>query len=151
MLRHGLGAGASLEGVGHVFIEHAPGEMIPYFLDSVKIRNAAEMLVRFEGVRDREAAEALLQKKVWLQEEKFRVSADPAAAAVLLGYELFEGRRRLGEILEVVEQPNQILCRILLEGREVLIPLHEGTLQKIDHARRRVKVRLPEGLLDIFR
>ena len=57
----------------------------------------------------------------------------------------------LGEILEVIEQPHQVLCRIHLEGKEALIPVHQETLQKIDKKNRQVLVDLPDGLLDIFR
>ena len=56
----------------------------------------------------------------------------------------------LGTILEVIEQPHQLLCRIDIEGKEVLIPLHEDTIQKIDRKARQVVVVLPEGLLDVY-
>jgi len=36
-------------------------------------------------------------------------------------------KRTLGIILEVVEQPHQLLCRLEIKGKEVLIPLNEGT------------------------
>jgi 16S rRNA processing protein RimM len=49
-----------------------------------------------------------------------------------------------------MEQPHQLLCRIEIEGKEVLIPLHEGTLLNIDRKGRRVMVQLPEGLLEIY-
>jgi hypothetical protein len=37
-----------------------------------------------------------------------------------------------------------------MEGKEVLAPLHEGTLEGIDHKKRLIKLSLPEGLLDIY-
>jgi 16S rRNA processing protein RimM len=51
----------------------------------------------------------------------------------------------------VIEQPHQLLCRISLNGKEALIPVHQETLQKIDKQGKRVMVELPDGLLDIFR
>ena len=57
----------------------------------------------------------------------------------------------LGEILEVIEQPHQVLCRIDLEGKEALIPVHEQTLRKVDQQKREVHVELPDGLLDVYR
>jgi 16S rRNA processing protein RimM len=57
----------------------------------------------------------------------------------------------LGEILEVIEQPHQILCSILLNNKEALIPIHEDSLEKIDKKNRQVFVKLPDGLLDIYR
>jgi len=56
----------------------------------------------------------------------------------------------LGEILEVIEQPHQILCTIMLKGKEALIPLHEESLEKLDTKNRKVYVSLPDGLLEIY-
>ena len=57
----------------------------------------------------------------------------------------------LGEILEVIEQPHQVLCAILLNGKEALIPIHEDSLEKVDAKNRKVYVSLPDGLLEIYR
>ena len=57
----------------------------------------------------------------------------------------------LGPILEVIEQPHQVLCKIDLGGKEALIPIHEGTLKKVDQKKRLVWVELPDGLLDVYR
>jgi 16S rRNA processing protein RimM len=69
----------------------------------------------------------------------------------LLGYSIVENGKALGSILEVVEQPHQLLCRIEIDGKEALIPLHEDTLIKIDKKAKQVIVQLPEGLLEIYR
>jgi 16S rRNA processing protein RimM len=50
----------------------------------------------------------------------------------------------------VIEQPHQLLCRLEIESKEVLIPLNEAFLQKIDHRKKQVIVELPDGLLDIY-
>ena len=56
----------------------------------------------------------------------------------------------IGEILEVIEQPHQLLCRIDWKGKEALIPIHEESLVKIDKKNKIVVVNLPDGLLDVF-
>ena len=69
----------------------------------------------------------------------------------MLGFHVNNEGENLGEILEVIEQPHQVLCRISLDGKEALIPIHQETLKKIDKKNRTVFVVLPEGLLDVFR
>jgi len=51
----------------------------------------------------------------------------------------------------VIEQPHQLICRINLNNKEALIPLHEETIKKIDKKKKEVLVELPEGLLDVYR
>jgi len=67
-----------------------------------------------------------------------------------LGYTIIDYTEPLGEILEVIEQPHQLLCRLDIKGKEVLIPLNESFLQKVNHAKKQVNVELPDGLLEIY-
>jgi 16S rRNA processing protein RimM len=98
----------------------------------------------------REAAIKLVQKEVWLPEVEFKKHVTKNAPINLLGYTIINNKEPLGQILEVIEQPHQLLCRLEIRGREVLIPLQENTLQKADHKKREVIVQLPEGLLEIY-
>ena len=73
-----------------------------------------------------------------------------AAPISLLGFTVVEKKTSLGKVLEVIEQPMQILLRIEIDTKEVLIPINESTLVKIDHKSEKIVVTLPEGLLDIY-
>jgi 16S rRNA processing protein RimM len=50
----------------------------------------------------------------------------------------------------VIEQPHQVLCRLEIESKEVLIPINEQTLNKVDHKNRCVFLKLPDGLLEVY-
>ena len=151
VLRHHLGKKTSLKGLETLFIEKQKDELLPYFIQSVKIKNAEEVFLKIEGIDTKEAARTIVQKQVWLPEEDFQKYAGKSAPISLLGFHIVDGDNDLGEILEVIEQPHQLLCRISLDGKEALIPVHQETLQKIDKKTKKVMVNLPEGLLDIFR
>ena len=137
--------------LGTLFIEKLKDELFPYFIESVKIKSTDEVFVKIEGINTKESAHTLIQKQVWLPEEDFHKYAGKSAPISLLGFHIIHENNDLGEILEVIEQPHQLLCRISLNGKEALIPVHQETLQKIDKKTKRVLVDLPEGLLDIFR
>jgi len=151
VLKHHLGKKTSLKGLEALFIEKQKDEMLPYFIESVRIKNMEELFVKIEGFNTKEVAATLVQKQVWLPEEEFHKYAGKSAPISLLGFHIINENVDLGEILEVIEQPHQLLCRITLEGKEALIPVHSETLQKIDKKNRKVMVDLPDGLLDIFR
>jgi len=151
VLKHHLGKKTSLKGLETLFIEKQKDELLPYFIESAKIKNDDEVFLKIEGINTKEAARILVTKQVWLPEEDFHKYAAKSAPISLLGYHIINDNTDLGEILEVIEQPHQLLCRISLEGKEALIPVHPETLQKIDKKSKRVIVVLPDGLLDIFR
>jgi 16S rRNA processing protein RimM len=150
LLKHSLGKKTSLKGLTAIFMEERKDSFIPWFIESTQIKNEEETYLKLEGVDSREAAARLTQKEIWLPEADFKKFAAKSAPAGMLGYEVINGKETLGTVLEVIEQPHQLLCRLEIKGKEVLIPVNESTLQKVDHKKKQVIVSLPEGLLDIY-
>ena len=150
VLKHNLGKKSSLKGIKAVFIEERKESFIPWFVESTKIKNEEETYFKIEGVDVREQAVKLAQKDVWVTEEDFKKFSAKSSPINLLGFEVIEEGKALGKILEVIEQPHQVLCRIELNGKEAYIPLHEETLLKIDRKKNQVTVELPPGLLEIY-
>ena len=150
ILQHNLGKKTSLKGLQALFIEERRSSFIPWFIESTRIKSDADLYIKLQDVNTREAAIKLTQKEVWLTEEDFKKFSAKSSPINLLGYTIIENNKELGTILEVIEQPHQLLCRIEIESKEVLIPLHEDTIVKTDHKKKQVIVKLPEGLLEIY-
>ena len=150
ILKHELGKKTSLKDLKAIFIEDRKDSFIPWFIETAKARTENEILLKLETINTREAAAKLSQKEVWLTEEDFKRLSAKSAPANLLGYIIINNNERLSEILEVIEQPHQLLCRIELNKKEVLIPVNENFLKKIDHKKKEVIVNLPEGLLEVY-
>ena len=150
LLKHSFGKKTSLKGLQAIFIEEKKDSFIPWFIESAKSKNEEETYIKLEGIDTREAATKFTQKEIWLPEPDFKKFAAKSAPAGLLGYTIINEKETVGEILEVIEQPHQLLCRLDIGGKEVLIPINESTLQKIDHKKKQVIVLLPDGLLDIY-
>ena len=152
IMQHSLGKKTALAGLETIFIEERKDNFMPYFVSTVTIKNEAEVYIKLEGIDNKEIARKLTPKEVWLTEEDFKTFAAASAPITMLGFHLInDDDEDLGEIIEVIEQPHQILCAIMLDGKEALIPIHQESLDKIDQINRKVYVTLPDGLLDIYR
>jgi 16S rRNA processing protein RimM len=150
LLLHHLGKKTSLKGIRAIFIEERKEAFIPWFVESGRIKTETESFLKLEGVDTKEQAVRLTQKEVWLPEPDFKKLSAKAAPINFLGYDIVEGEKLLGRIEEIIEQPHQILCKVLMNDKEVLIPLHEETIKKVDRKKRLIIVDLPEGLLEIY-
>ena len=150
ILKHSLGKKTSLKGLTTIFIEDKKDSFLPWFIQATRIKNEEEIYLKLETVDVRESAAKLTQKEVWLPEADFKKFTAKSAPANLLGYTILNSTEPLGEILEVIEQPHQLLCRIEINKKEALIPLNEGFLKKINHSKKQVIVELPDGLLEIY-
>lgn len=150
LLSHVLGKKTDLSGTKAVFIEQVRGNPIPFFLSSAKAKSATELWLKVEGIDSKEAAAVLLQKQVWLTQKDFERHVAPTATLGLLGFAVYDKGKLLGKVQEVIEQKHQVLCLLYIQEKEVMIPLNEATLQKIDRRKQKIEVTLPDGLLEIY-
>jgi 16S rRNA processing protein RimM len=150
IFKHELGKKTSLKDLKTIFIEDKKDSFFPWFIETTRIKSENEIYLKLETVDTREAAAKLSQKEVWFAEDDFKKFAAKSAPVSLLGYSIINNNEKLSEILEVIQQPHQLLCRIELKNKEVLIPLNETFLKRIDHKKKEVILELPEGLLDVY-
>ena len=151
VLQHSLGKKTSLKGLETIFIEEKKDTFIPYFVSAAKIKNDQEIYISFEGLPSKEAAHFLVKKEAWLSENDFKKYAAGTAPISLLGFMIVNNEEEIGEVIEVIEQPHQVLCTVLIDGKEALIPVHEDSLKKKKKKNRRLYVNLPDGLLEIYK
>src|SRR5688500_12936264 len=103
ILQHHLGKKSSLKGLETIFIEAAKDEMLPYFLQSTRVKTDDEIYVKLEDVDTKEAARPFVRKEIWLEESEFQKYAGKSAPISLLGFHIIDNGTDIGEILEVIE------------------------------------------------
>lgn len=150
VLQHALGEKTDLKGLQTIFFEEKKDNFLPYFIESASAKNPTEVYIKLEGFNTKESARRLSQKEVWLLKADFDKYASKSSPISLLGFMMINEGEAIGEVIEVIEQPLQILCKIMYQGNEALIPIHQESLEKIDKKKKQVHVNLPDGLLDIY-
>lgn len=150
ILQHALGQKTDLKGLTVLFLEEGAGVFLPFFIEATRLKNDTEVYIKLEGYNSKESAQRLTRRQVWLQKADFDKFVAKASPISLLGYSMINKGKVLGDVIEVIEQPMQVLCKIMYNGNEALIPIHQESLQHIDPKKRQVVVALPEGLLDIY-
>ena len=151
VLEHSLGKKTQLDGLEAIFLEEKKDAFLPYFIASTKVKSKNEIYILLDGIRTREQARLLIKREVWLSESDFKKFAAGASPISLLGFMVINNESELGEVIEVIEQPHQLLCVVLIDNKEVLIPVHEEFLKKLDKKNKKIYVSLPDGLLDIYK
>ncbi|MBS1746864.1 MAG: 16S rRNA processing protein RimM [Bacteroidetes bacterium] len=150
VIKHALGKKTDFKNVTAIFIEVKRDEQLPYFHENTIVKNIEESIIKLEGIDTKEAASKLLQKKIWITKQDFEKLVSKDAPVNLTGFIVFNYSEKLGVIEAVIEQPQQILLQLIINNKEVLIPINESTLKKIDRKKKEVHVVLPDGLLEIY-
>lgn len=150
VLQHVLGKKTALKGLQALFVEDRKDSFLPYFVETVTIRSDEENVIKLEGIDALEQAKKLARKEVWMNAADFKKFSKATTPVSLLGFMLYDDKTAIGEIIEVIEMPHQLLCKVMYKEVEALIPLHEDSLKKVDRRNRKVIAELPDGLLDIY-
>jgi len=150
MLQHFLGKKNTFKNVRAIFLEMQNNSYLPYFIESGKANTDDRTILKFDEVNSKEAAKVLLQKNAYLLPADFEKNVAEKAPVSIIGYEVIHEKKKLGNIENIIEYPQQVLLQVQMNGKEILIPLHEETLLKIDRKKKIVFVQLPDGLLEIF-
>jgi 16S rRNA processing protein RimM len=149
ILKHSLGKKTALKGLACFFLENPPGSFLPYFPLEMKAKSETEVQLIIEGIDSKEIATSFLQQQVWLTDVDFKKHVAATAPISFIGFVVYDGKKPLGEVLEVIEQPHQVLCRIqYLDNDDILIPLNEQSISSIDVKSRKLLLNLPDGLIE---
>jgi 16S rRNA processing protein RimM len=150
IIQHHLGKKLVVSKIRIIFLEQKKEELLPYFVESARKKGEDELYLKLEGIDSKEVASKFIRREVWMKEEEIQVHTQKNNPISWVGYRIIDQGKDLGPVLEVIEQPHQVLCRLEIESKEVLIPINEQTLQKIDHKSQSLLLELPDGLLDVY-
>lgn len=128
------------------------GKLIPFFISSFRFVGKDLVVLRFEDVADEKAAAAIVGRKVYLTVDKL----PPLRKGQFYFHDLIGAKvhdthlGELGTVTALYEPRDQVLVAMQYLNQEVLFPLHDHFLIGFDRENNQLKVRLPEGLLDVY-
>ena len=127
------------------------GNLIPYFIEYQKI-SGDKMFVRLQDVNNMEQAVTFLGKAVFLPNELMpQLAEDEFYYQDIVGFKLIDIiKGEIGEISDVLEYPTQAVIQVMKDGKEVLIPIHDDIIQKVNKKAKTLTVNAPEGLIDMY-
>ena len=127
------------------------GNLIPYFIENQKI-NGDKMIVRLQDVKKVEQAVAFMGKAVFLPNEFMpELEDDDFYYKEIVGFKMVDALKgEIGEISDVLEYPTQAVIQVMKDGKEILIPIHDDIIQKVDKKAKILTVKAPEGLIDMY-
>jgi 16S rRNA processing protein RimM len=158
---HGLHGGVTIvldvdypeeyEDLKHVFIDQK-SRLVPYFLEYFDLQPNNKVLAKFEDHDTMDDAEKLVGSELYLPLSALAtLNEDQYYFHELIGYEVIDQNLGvIGAIKIIYDLQTQDLIGVDYKEREVLIPIQDGIIQKVDKTEKKVFCLLPEGLLDIY-
>lgn len=139
------------EDLKHVFVEQK-SRLVPFFLEHFVVSHSNKVLAKFEDYDTVEDATKLVGSALYLPLSELEpLPEDQYYYHELIGFEVIdESLGKIGEVKVIYDLETQDLLGVEHKGKEVLIPIQDQIVLKVDKAEKKVYCLLPEGLLDIY-
>ncbi len=139
------------EDLEHIFLEQK-GRLVPFFLEHFVLQTGNKALAKFEDFDTIEQVEPLVGSGVFLPLTALpELGEDQYYYHELIGFEVEDEKNGvLGPVETIYDLETQDLLGVSYQNKEVLIPIQDEIILKVDKAAKKVFCRLPEGLLDIY-
>jgi 16S rRNA processing protein RimM len=139
------------ENMESVFVEFN-NNLVPFFIENSSLHKNDFLRVRFEDVNTEEEADRLLGSAVYLPLKMLpKLSGNKFYFHEVIGFEIEDRRLGVfGKIVAVNDSSAQTLFEVLNGDIEILIPVIDHFLVKIDRENKKVVMNLPEGLVEMY-
>lgn len=134
-----------------VFIE-INGQLVPFFIEGITIKNK-QAIVKLDGINTTDQASMINNMEVYLPLSLLpKLNDNTFYFHEIIGFTVNDKTHgNIGTVEAVLEFPGQNIIQVRDGNKnEILIPLRNEFIIKIDRENKSLNVNTPEGLIDVY-
>jgi len=142
---------AIYENLDAVFVD-LRNNFLPFFIESSQLHKSELLRVKFEEVNTEADADSLLKCDTYLPLELLpKLEGDKFYFHEVIGFTVEDVNfGKVGTIKSINDSTAQSLFEIDRDGIEILIPMNDEFIKKLDKENKTILVETPEGLIDLY-
>jgi len=139
------------ENLDAIFVD-LRNNLVPFFIESSQLHKSELLRVKFEDVNDEDDADALLKCDLYIPLEFLpKLEGDKFYFHEVIGFTIEDiNFGKVGIIKSINDSTAQALFEIDRDGVEILIPMNDEFIKKVDKKNKTILVETPEGLIDLY-
>jgi len=142
---------ASLKKLESVFVS-INGNLVPFFIEQIQPRPKNQALVKFMDTDSTDDADLLAGCDIYIPTALLpKPKKEQLYGNEIEGYSVTDARLgAIGTVRTILELPQQSLLAIDFNGKEILIPIVEEIIKKVDSRKKEISIEAPEGLIELY-
>jgi len=127
--------------------------LVPFFIDHTELLTNGNLKIELEDINSAEEAKRLVGKELYLPLNTLpQLSGTKFYYHEVVGFEVMDHEKgNIGTIKRVLDYPIQSIFEIIHPNqKEILIPITDEVITKVDRATKTIEVTTPEGLIDLY-
>ena len=125
---------------------------VPFFITpkSFRKKSSSTATLLLDDIESSDQADELVGHKIYLP-ESFRPEPDEEDLNSLEGFTVIDHKHgEIGLMEELLEFKANSVMRVMRGETEILIPVHQDIIKKIDVRKKTINIQAPEGLIDLY-
>lgn len=134
-----------------VFVEQNQ-RLIPFFIEDCALHKSNLLRIKFEEVDSQEQADNLIRAELYLPLDLLpKLEGNKFYYHEVIGFGVIDKEHGpIGTITGVNEHSAQALFEIEKDGKEILLPITDHFIEKVDRNNKTIHVDTPDGLLELY-
>lgn len=126
--------------------------LVPFFIERCRLHKSSLLRIRFDAVKDEASANNIIGSELYLPLDMLpELTGNRFYFHEVIGFALEDEKHGfIGTITGVNDMSSQALFELDLEGKQLLIPITDDIIQKVDRPQKTIYVSTPEGLVDLY-
>ncbi len=126
--------------------------LVPFFIERCRLHKSNLLRIDFEDVKDEQAADNIMGSELYLPLTLLpKLEGSKFYYHEVIGFSIIdEVHGDIGVIKSVNDSAAQELFEVLKDGKELLIPISDEIIKKVDKDAKKIHVRTPEGLVELY-
>ncbi|WP_456868044.1 ribosome maturation factor RimM [Galbibacter sp. BG1] len=139
------------ENLESVFIAHG-NNLVPFFIEKSSLHKSQLLRMRLEDVDTEAEADAILKSELYLPLAFLpKLSGNQFYFHEIIGFSMKDNNYGVvGTIVSVNDNTAQALFEVENNGKQILIPMNDEFIEKVDRENKQIIVNTPEGLIDLY-
>jgi len=126
--------------------------LVPFFIDSCVLHKSQLLRIRFEEVTDEEAANRIMGSQLYLPLTLLpKLEGNKFYFHEVIGFQMHDAvHGPIGIITNINDTTSQALFEVEKGDKQLLIPVNDDIITKVDREQKVVHVTTPDGLVALY-
>ena len=126
--------------------------LVPFFIERCRLHKSNLLRIDFEDVKDEQTADKIMGSEIYLPLTLLpKLTGNQFYFHEVVGFSLVDAKHgHIGVIQSINDAASQDLFEVLKDGKELLIPISDDIIIKVDREHQEIHVKTPEGLIDLY-
>jgi 16S rRNA processing protein RimM len=134
------------------FFAMVGGNLVPFLITDLQLRPGKQAVVSLQDIDDPGQTDVLVGSEIFLPIEALpELNENQFYFHEIPGFLVIDSAfGEVGKVAQVLEYPKQALLQIFHNTKEVLIPVADEIITKVDKKNRIIYIAAPEGLIEMY-